>query len=145
MLLDVRGRVVDLCKPTQRKYETAASIILGCNIDAAVVDEEITAIECIKVCSFSYLPSLHGPSLSATIVYAQSTSRSGHPLDARKVKLINDKFCSFAKGARLVVDVIQFEPVVERAMHYACGNAFVCNKVEVVKFVTWEKGQGVKG
>ena len=34
----VRGRVVDLCKPTQRKYETAVSVILGRNVDAVVVE-----------------------------------------------------------------------------------------------------------
>lgn len=45
----VRGRVVDLCKPTQRKYETAVSTVLGRNIDAVVVDEEKTAIDCIEV------------------------------------------------------------------------------------------------
>lgn len=45
----VRGRVVDLCKPTQRKYETAVGVILGRNIDAVVVDTEKTAIECIEV------------------------------------------------------------------------------------------------
>jgi hypothetical protein len=48
-MLGVRGRVVDLCKPTQRKYETAVSVILGRNIDAVVVDEEKTAIDCIEV------------------------------------------------------------------------------------------------
>ena len=67
------------------------------------------------------------------------------PLESLKVKPINDKFRSFAKGARLAVDVIQFEPVVERAMHHACGNALVCDTMEVAKFVTWEKGQEVKG
>jgi structural maintenance of chromosome 1 len=67
------------------------------------------------------------------------------PLDTLKVKPINDKFRSFAKGARLAVDVIQFEPAVERAMHHACGNALVCDTMEVAKFVTWEKGQEVKG
>jgi structural maintenance of chromosome 1 len=45
----VRGRLVDLCKPTQRKYESAISVILGRNIDAVVVDEERTAIDCIEV------------------------------------------------------------------------------------------------
>jgi chromosome segregation ATPase len=45
----VRGRLIDLCKPTQRKYETAISVILGRNIDAVVVDEERTAIDCIEV------------------------------------------------------------------------------------------------
>ena len=46
----VHGRVIDLCKPTQRKYETAISVVLGRNIDAIVVDQEKTAIECIEVC-----------------------------------------------------------------------------------------------
>jgi structural maintenance of chromosome 1 len=45
----VRGRLIDLCKPTQRKYESAISVILGRNIDAVVVDEERTAIDCIEV------------------------------------------------------------------------------------------------
>ena len=49
----VRGRIVDLCKPIQRKYETAVSVVLGRNIDAIVVDEEKTAIDCIEVtCPF---------------------------------------------------------------------------------------------
>ena len=45
----VRGRVIDLCKPTQRKYEMAVSVVLGRNLDAVVVDEEKTAIDCIEV------------------------------------------------------------------------------------------------
>lgn len=45
----VRGRVVDLCKPTQRKYELAVEVVLGRNVDAVVVDEEKTAIDCIEV------------------------------------------------------------------------------------------------
>ncbi|KAL4079656.1 RecF/RecN/SMC [Scleroderma citrinum] len=123
----VRGRVVDLCKPTQRKYETAVSVVLGRNIDAVVVDEEKTAIECIE-----YL----------------RTQRAGQatflPLDTISVKPVNDKFRSFAKGARLAVDVIQYEPAVERAMQHACGNALVCDSMEVAKYVCWEKGQEVK-
>ncbi|KAG6329522.1 hypothetical protein ID866_9567, partial [Astraeus odoratus] len=123
----VRGRVVDLCKPTQRKYETAVSVILGRNIDAVVVDEEKTAIECIE-----YL----------------RTQRAGQatflPLDTISVKPVNDKYRSFAKGARLAVDVIQYEPAVERAMQHACGNALVCDTMDVAKYVCWEKGQEVK-
>jgi len=45
----VRGRMVDLCKPTAKKYEIAISVVLGRNIDAIVVDEERTAIDCIEV------------------------------------------------------------------------------------------------
>ncbi|KAF9496421.1 hypothetical protein BDN71DRAFT_747742 [Pleurotus eryngii] len=66
------------------------------------------------------------------------------PLDTIQVKPINDKFRSFAKGARLAVDVIQYEPAVERAMHHACGNALVCDTMEVARYVCYEKGQEVK-
>lgn len=44
----VKGRVVDLCKPTQKKYEIAIMTILGRNIDSVVVDNEKTAISCIE-------------------------------------------------------------------------------------------------
>ena len=62
-----------------------------------------------------------------------------------KVKPVNDKFRSFAKGARLGVDVIQYEPAMERAIHHACGNALVCDTMEVARYVCYEKGQEVKG
>ena len=55
-LLGVRGRVIDLCRPTQRKYETAVSTVLGRNVDAIVVDEEKTAIDCIEVEVNLYAP-----------------------------------------------------------------------------------------
>lgn len=67
------------------------------------------------------------------------------PLDTIQVKPINDKYRAFAKGARLAVDVIQFDAAVERAMHHACGNALVCDTIEVAKYVCWERGQEVKG
>ncbi|KAK2465168.1 hypothetical protein APHAL10511_002799 [Amanita phalloides] len=84
----VRGRVVDLCKPIQRKYETAVSVSLSRNIEAVVVDEK-TAIDCIERTG------------QATFI----------PVDSIQVKPTNDKFCSFAKGAQLAIDVV---PAVER-------------------------------
>lgn len=123
----VRGRLMDLCKPTQRKYETAISVVFGRNIDAVVVDEEKTAIDCIE-----YMRNQRAGQLTFI------------PLDTIQIKPINDKFRSFAKGARLAVDVIQYEPAVERAMHHACGNALVCDSMEVARYVCYEKGQEVK-
>jgi chromosome segregation ATPase len=67
------------------------------------------------------------------------------PLDSIQVKPINDKFRTFAKGARLAVDVIQFDPSVERAMHHACGSALVCDTAEIARYICYEKGQEVKG
>jgi len=67
------------------------------------------------------------------------------PLDAVQVTPPNDKFRAFAKGARLAVDVVQFEPAVERAIHYACGTALVCDTMEIARYVCYDKGQEVKG
>lgn len=67
------------------------------------------------------------------------------PLDTIQVKPINDKYRSFAKGARLAVDVIEYDASVERAMHYACGNALVCDTMDVATKVVYEKSQEVKG
>jgi chromosome segregation ATPase len=67
------------------------------------------------------------------------------PLDTIQVKPINDKFRAFAKGARLAVDVIQYEPAMERAIHHACGNALVCDTMEVARYVCYDKDQEVKG
>ena len=74
--LGVRGRIVDLCKPIQRKYETAVSVVLGRNIDAIVVDEEKTAIDCIEVTSPFYFRPIKldlTKLFFLTSVYAQPT------------------------------------------------------------------------
>ncbi|KAG8744803.1 Structural maintenance of chromosomes protein 1, partial [Ceratobasidium sp. 428] len=123
----VRGRVVDLCKPSQRKYEVAVATVLGRNIDSIVVDHEKTAIDCIE-----YMRQQRAG--QATFI----------PLESIQSKNINDKYRSFARGARLAIDVIQYEPVVERAMFHACGNALVCDTMEVARYVCYEKGQEVK-
>lgn len=49
MFPGVRGRLIDLVKPTQRKYETAIATVLGHNMDSIIVDHEKTAIDCIQV------------------------------------------------------------------------------------------------
>ncbi len=67
------------------------------------------------------------------------------PLDSIQVKPINDKYRSFVKGARLAVDILEFDGSVERAIHYACGNALICDTMEVAKHVVYERGQEVKG
>ena len=45
----VHGRLLDLFTPSQRKYAVPVSIILGRNMDAIIVDQQKTAIECIQV------------------------------------------------------------------------------------------------
>ncbi|GJN89317.1 hypothetical protein Rhopal_002297-T1 [Rhodotorula paludigena] len=123
----VKGRIIDLCKPTQQKYGTAVTTVLGRNIDSVVVDTEQTAISCIEYMRVQRLGQ-------ATFI----------PIETAVVKPAHDKYRSFAKGARLAIDVINFDPSVEKAMQFACGNALVCDTMQIAKYVSYEKGQEVK-
>ncbi|KAG0225980.1 Structural maintenance of chromosomes protein 1 [Actinomortierella wolfii] len=123
----VHGRIADLCKPTQRKYDTAIAVILGRHMDAIVVDREKTAIECIQFLR---------------------EQRSGHatflPLDTLVVKPVNDRLRALAKGARLAIDVVQFDGMLESAIQYVFGNTLVCDSVDVARHVCYELGQKAK-
>ncbi|ORY92961.1 condensin complex subunit SMC1 [Leucosporidium creatinivorum] len=123
----VKGRVIDLCKPTHQKYSLAVTTILGRNIDSVVVDNEKTAIDCIEYMRVQRAGQ-------ATFI----------PLETIQAKPANDKFRNFARGARLAIDVISFDNSVERAMQHACGDALVCDSMEVARHVCYEKGQQIK-
>ncbi|KAK4053210.1 Structural maintenance of chromosomes protein 1 [Microbotryomycetes sp. JL221] len=123
----VKGRVIDLCKPTHNKYNLAVTTVLGRNIDSIVVDNDQTAIECIN-----YLRA------------AQAGIATFIPLETCQARPPNDKFRSYARGARLAIDVITFDTSVERAMQFACGNALICDTLDIAKHVSYDKGQEVK-
>lgn len=67
------------------------------------------------------------------------------PIETVQVKPINDKYRTFAKGARLAIDVISYDSSVEKAMEFACGNALVCETMQIAKHVCYDRGQEVKG
>lgn len=132
----VHGRLRDLVTPTQKKYELAMAMTLGRHADAVVVHHEKTAMECIEVCdnrSPQYLRNQRAG--QATFV----------PLDTIQTKPINDRLRSLSPHARLAVDVMQYSPAVERAVHYACGNTMICDTFDVARHICYEKHQRVKG
>ncbi|KAK9491705.1 RecF/RecN/SMC protein [Lipomyces doorenjongii] len=123
----VRGRVSDLCKPKQRKYETAMITVLGRNIDAVVVDTQRTASDCI-----TYLREQRA-GISTFI-----------PLDSVIIKPISTSLRGMHKQMRLAIDTIDFDPSNERAMQYVCGNSVVCDDLDVAKYIRWEKAIDAK-
>lgn len=148
----MRGRIIDLCKPTQQKYGTAVTTVLGRNIDSIVVDTEKTAISCIEVrpLSLASQPTLHAQADDAcSPLQYMRVQRLGQatfvPIETVSVQPVNDKHRSFAKGARLAIDVINFDPSVEKAMQFACGNSLVCDTMQIARHVCYDRGQEVKG
>ena len=120
--------MVDLCKPTSRKYDTAILTVLSRNLDAVVVEQEKVAIDCIE-----YMRNQRAG--QATFI----------PLDSIQVKPVQEKYRNYAKGARLAIDCIEYEPAVERAMQHACGSSLICDTMDIAKHICYERNQEVKG
>ena len=123
----VRGRVVDLCKPTQNRYTTAVETILGRHINSVVVDTEKCANECINYLLSARLPP-----------------RTFIPLDTIMTKPVNANLRSIHRNAKLGIDVVNYERPHERAMAYVFGNAVVCDDYSVAREITVQRGHEVK-
>ncbi|KAH9729366.1 Structural maintenance of chromosomes protein 1 [Citrus sinensis] len=86
----VHGRMTDLCRPTQKKYNLAVTVAMGKFMDAVVVEDENTGKECIKYLKEQRLPPM-------TFI----------PLQSVRVKPIIEKLRTlvlFAVGNTLVCD-----------------------------------------
>jgi structural maintenance of chromosome 1 len=121
-----RGRVGELCKPKQKKFEEAVVTALGRDFDSVIVDTEKTGTECVQ-----YLKDQHfGP---MTFI----------PLDNIKVTAVDSSLKGLPK-ARLTIDTIDFDSSLERAMAYACGSSIVCDDLETAKNICYRKKIQVK-
>lgn len=123
----VHGRLTDLCKPVQKKYNVPATVIMGINMDAIVVDTEKDGIECIK-----YLREHHVG--IATFL----------PLDTIRVSPINEQLRNVSATSKLLLDVLKFDSKYQRAVQYAVGNAVVCDTDNECKRLCYSTKQAKK-
>nr|TKW10721.1 hypothetical protein SEVIR_6G185300v2 [Setaria viridis] len=56
LLPGVHGRMTNLCRPSQKKYNVAVTVAMGKFMDAVVVEDENTGKECIKYLKEQRLP-----------------------------------------------------------------------------------------
>ncbi|KAK4169162.1 structural maintenance of chromosomes protein 1 [Cladorrhinum sp. PSN259] len=122
----VKGRVGELCKPKQKKYDEAVITALGREFDAVIVDSEKTGVDCVSYLKEQRLPPM-------TFV----------PLDNIKVNTSNSAVKGIS-GARLTIDTIDFDASLERAIAYACGGSVVCDSLEVAKEIVYGRKIQVK-
>lgn len=122
----VKGRVGDLCKPKQKKFDEAVIVALGRDFESVVVDTERTGLECVQ-----YLKDQRFPPMTFI------------PLDNIKVNAVNSAVKGVS-GARLTIDTIDFDASYERALAYACGSSVVCDNLDIAKHICYEKRTPVK-
>ncbi|XP_020081936.1 structural maintenance of chromosomes protein 1-like [Ananas comosus] len=116
----VHGRMTELCRPSQKKYNLAVTVAMGKFMDAVVVEDENTGKECIKYLKEQRLPP-------QTFI----------PLQSVRVKPIIEKLRTLGGTAQLVFDVIQFDRSLEKAVLYAVGNTLVCDSLDEAKILSW--------
>mmetsp|Transcript_6549 Transcript_6549/g.14375 ORF Transcript_6549/g.14375 Transcript_6549/m.14375 type:complete len:1364 (+) Transcript_6549:280-4371(+) len=116
----VQGRLVDLCRPTQRRFNLAVTVAAGKDMDAIVVDTKQTGFDCIRymreqrvgVATFLPLDSLKVPTPASTDRLRAMCEQDG-----------NSRF-------RLAADVIACDDSVRKAVQYAVGNTVVCDDLD---------------
>eukprot|EP00117_Sycon_ciliatum_P043766 scpid25552/ scgid31647/ Structural maintenance of chromosomes protein 1A len=124
----VHGRLIDLCQPSHKRYTIAVTKVLGKDMDAVVVDHEKTARDCIQ-----YLKEQHGEPITFL------------PLDHIQVKNVNERLREIGGTAKLVLDVMQYDPPsVKKALQYACGNAVVCDTMEEARRLAYSGDERLK-
>lgn len=112
----VHGRLADMCKPIQQKYNLAVAVALARDLDSIVVDEERVAVQCIqylrkqRLCVATFLP------LDTLVVQEPRES----------YRRVDPRFGDF----KLVFDVVKCSPAVRKAVMYACGDTLVTDSLK---------------
>ncbi|KAI9714098.1 MAG: Structural maintenance of chromosomes protein 1 [Chrysothrix sp. TS-e1954] len=119
----IRGRVSELCKPKQKKYDVAVSTALGRNFDAIIVNTQKLANDCIDYARQQRIPRM-----------------DFIPLDTIQAGAVQTNLRGIHKKMRLAVDAVDYDSSLEHAVNYALGNAMICDDVETAKHLCYQKG-----
>eukprot|EP00429_Kryptoperidinium_foliaceum_P067731 CAMPEP_0176050074 /NCGR_PEP_ID=MMETSP0120_2-20121206/24886_1 /TAXON_ID=160619 /ORGANISM="Kryptoperidinium foliaceum, Strain CCMP 1326" /LENGTH=1306 /DNA_ID=CAMNT_0017383505 /DNA_START=96 /DNA_END=4016 /DNA_ORIENTATION=+ len=126
----VFGRLVDLCRPTQRKYNLAVTVAGGKDMDAIVVDTKATGIECIR-----YLREQRvGTATFLPLDTLQAPSRES--AERIRARVAHDR------RFRLAADVISCDDNIKKAVLYAVGNTVVSDDLDAARQLCFSGRRG---
>jgi structural maintenance of chromosome 1 len=106
----VHGRLHELCKIKQSKYQKAVEIVCGKQTNAVVVDDDKTAKDCIHFLNEQRLPKMDFLPLETLTVERNNTNVKGR-----------------YKGVLLAIDALDYDNKYGRAIEYVCGNSIICD------------------
>eukprot|EP01038_Epipyxis_sp_PR26KG_P004826 gene4826-6761_t len=125
----VYGKLVDLCRPIQKKYSVAVATAAGKQMDAIVVDSKATATECIR-----YLKDQR----VGTCLFLPLDNLSIKPIPERLRALVGNN-----NSYRMCTDLIECEERFKSAVSYAVGSTLVCDTLEEAQDLCFNKNERV--
>jgi structural maintenance of chromosome 1 len=123
----VHGRLVDLCRPIQKRYGHAVAVTAGRQMDAVVVESKHVAAECIR-----YLKDQR----IGTCVFL--------PLDNISPQPVPERLRSLGSRYRLCVDLVECEDMFKPVVTYALGSTVVCDTLDDARDLCFRRGERVK-
>ena len=128
VLKGVHGRLIDLCRPIQKKYAQAVTVAAGRLIDAVVVDSKSTAAECIQMLKEERVGK-------CTFL----------PLDSIQISSIMlDRTRGLGNAYRACIDLVECSDEVKPAIAFAFENAVVCESLESAQHLVFERAEKFK-
>ena len=103
-LIGIHGRLSDLGKVTQQSYTLALAVTMAREMESVVVDSEAVAKECV-----AYLKQRRKPPLTFI------------PLRTVKAFPPHERLRALGGTSKLAIDLVEFDPKLERAFNLACG------------------------
>ena len=123
----VHGKLIDLCRPIQKKYSQAVSTTAGKHMDAIVVDTKQTASDCIRYMKDQRIGT-------CTIL----------PLDNISSKPIPDRLRALGNNYRLCIDLVECEDIFKPAINYALGSTIICDSLEEAQELCFSRNEKLK-
>eukprot|EP00931_Biecheleriopsis_adriatica_P056176 TRINITY_DN33289_c0_g1_i4.p1 TRINITY_DN33289_c0_g1~~TRINITY_DN33289_c0_g1_i4.p1 ORF type:complete len:1232 (+),score=357.23 TRINITY_DN33289_c0_g1_i4:101-3796(+) len=125
----VHGRVVDLCRPSQKRLHVAVNVALGKFLDAIVVDSSETARECVRYLKERMLPPM---------TFLPMSDLRVTPLDPRLQELVNGQ-----RGMRLGLNCVSFDERFARAFDFLLGDVIVADTMADGRRVAFNEARGL--
>ncbi|CAE7836536.1 SMC1 [Symbiodinium sp. CCMP2592] len=123
----VCGRVVDLCKPSQKRLHVAVNVALARYLDAVIVDSSDTAKACVRYLKERMLPPM---------TFLPMTDLRVAGLDPRLQSLVHSQ-----KGLRLALNCIAFDEKFARAFDFMLGDVVVADTMADGRRLAFEESR----
>ncbi|KAG5420971.1 SMC1 [Candida metapsilosis] len=122
----IKGLVHELVRPTEQKYESALSTILGRNSDAIIVETATIAYKCIDILK---------ERRAGVATFIPLDSVEFDPVNLSYLRSIND-------AAIPGMDIVEYEDKsLGPAVEYIVGNALVANDINAARNIRWSSSR----